>query len=120
MMAAGRELDLLVAEKIMGWKFQFGQYRGEGCSALDEDGNWDVVPRYSRDVAAAWMIVHRIHARGFFWWMASSIGRPGVVMAHVRRRIDSDTIADGYATESTAHSICVAALKALEIQSPSA
>ncbi len=120
----GEKLDRLIAEKVMGWKIHveergphMGEIAPDGKLRLWVDGpavKWNVLHwKPSTDIAAAWEVVTRIQELGFFWWMASSVGRPEIVMAHVRRHIDRETIGNGYATQSTAHSICRAALEAL-------
>lgn len=60
-MEPGRELDALIAEKIMGWKSiitkdEVGDvYRGipPGGKLFDED----YIPHYSTDIAMAWRVV---------------------------------------------------------------
>lgn len=87
MMEAGRELDALIAEKVMGWVWRRGEHwditsvpgdrqlhllesddeirqqrPGEFTSIGDwppQDGRiiWSHMPAYSTDIAAAWLIV---------------------------------------------------------------
>lgn len=64
-MKPSRELDSLVAEKVMGWK------PGTSVGA-DGDGYWDAgfykpngtftthIPPYSTDIAAAWEVVEKL------------------------------------------------------------
>jgi hypothetical protein len=103
----GRELDALIAEKVMGWKVH--TLRWEPCSSgglwececgasycsppwgrdkimRDESARWcydnrgTFVPRYSTDIAAAWLVVEAMAARleeadesGIAWpWSNSS------------------------------------------------
>jgi hypothetical protein len=84
-LAAGRELDALVAEKVMGWT---SVRTGKKYDASDFDdlygqppggADWRYpVPRYSEDIAAAWGVVQKI---GLFvgpfvageWWASLSI-----------------------------------------------
>ena len=54
-MNAGRELDALVAEKVMGWKDPspvFGLME-------DVEGNANFPPDYSTSIAAAWRVVEK-------------------------------------------------------------
>jgi hypothetical protein len=44
-MVAGRELDALVAEKVMGWEVE----RGYPCWCSPEDGSWDAYEPPERD-----------------------------------------------------------------------
>jgi len=84
---AGRELDLEIAERVMGWRWLTGNHgdvsswRGEQRWLLPPDmaiqdvpaGEWDYyaaeedgrytlvdVPRYSADMGAAWRVVEHI------------------------------------------------------------
>lgn len=59
-MPAGRELDALVATKIMGWRTaHFDASYGEWLG-VPLDDYWEDVPRYSTDIAAAWLVVKRM------------------------------------------------------------
>ena len=58
-MPAGRELDVLVANKVLGivptkWH--------------PLENPWDEIPLrpYSTDIAAAWKVVERLHEKGFY------------------------------------------------------
>lgn len=139
-MPAGREMDALVAEKVMGWKWtdfhgipdKPGEWEDHKF-LVDGRGwkravhwrtknllTWDMhhylpaapMPFFSTDIAAAWEVAERMVELGFYWWMASY--ECGFVLAHVRRKRDRETIADGYGASSTPHSICLAALGAID------
>ena len=71
-MPAGREMDALVAEKVVGWQsvafrhYKTGdQYSGaswsewNGLPSLDSP-NFVVVPKYSTDISAAWEVIKKI------------------------------------------------------------
>lgn len=63
-MEAGRELDALVAQHVMGCKVLGSELTGFfcGCSPethRDKDG---FLPRFSTDIAAAWEIVEKVKA----------------------------------------------------------
>lgn len=70
----GRELDTLIAEKVMGWKwFPCEMNPHQKILSLDEvtapklfigQAVIDLVPRYSTDIAAAWEVVEKLHAEG--------------------------------------------------------
>jgi hypothetical protein len=80
---AGHELDLLVAERVMGWTWVETRVAGTNerarvfaaPGATTDDGTWtraDVrrnrnAPnaRYSTDIAAAWKVVGEMERRGF-------------------------------------------------------
>lgn len=85
-MKSGTDLDALVAEKVMGWKWSEAEHRvadPEGWSTRKiliplkcewilstynlEPGMNSVsipVPRYSTDIAAAWEVVMALHRQG--------------------------------------------------------
>lgn len=77
---AGRGLDALIAEKVMGWSdVRQGHYRGSPESWYGrppEIPGWEspqnkekgisILPWYSRDIDAAWQVVERMRDLG--WW----------------------------------------------------
>lgn len=64
-MDAGREMDALIHEKVMGWPKSpiFGVYEYP-------DGGYDFAPPYSTDIAAAWPVVEKLERDGFRWSVA--------------------------------------------------
>jgi len=73
-MKPGRELDALVAEKVMGWvEFSpidptidfgvHGKYRWNYAKD-PKDGKQKPIPWYSEDIAAAWEVVEKMLERG--------------------------------------------------------
>jgi hypothetical protein len=70
-MPAGREMDALIAEKVMGWfwktegytrlgfmegdRFRYGVVRGGGTA----DEYTSNLPNYSNDISAAWVVVRK-------------------------------------------------------------
>jgi hypothetical protein len=74
-LAAGRELDALIAEKVMGWTGFWK--RGEPSmmayppveQAAGIDGERWPVPNYSTNIAAAWLVVEKMsHVAGVPKW----------------------------------------------------
>lgn len=79
-LVAGRELDALVAERVMGWavdrEHKYGTYR---CGTFTRDDNTKVgfppsdterkryksVPHYSTDISHAWQVVERLRTLGW-------------------------------------------------------
>lgn len=59
MMKAGRELDALVAEKVMGVQCMCGVRGHSGC-CLHEVRDSALLANYSTDIAAAWQVVDRL------------------------------------------------------------
>ena len=134
-MEAGRELDALVAEKVMGravtwvgperWRvlcFDPPEY----SDASQPGGYWvNEVPRYSRDLSAAWDVEKGMRLSG---WLVSISGimegaPEGRYLASFRhvspteRGIGVRSAPD--ATSDTApHAICLAALAAMRQPTP--
>jgi hypothetical protein len=106
---AGRELDMLVAEKVMGWKR--GRMYGNGNGSwIQPPGtrwhrdDWSGTPDYSEDIKHAWMVVDAMGGNHKFTlqsehgeWFCSFDGGPEVT------DIETPELA-----------ICLAALKAKE------
>jgi hypothetical protein len=70
-MEAGRELDALVAEQVMGWKretYSFNNWRDGKVESMELSGlmgpdglrEVDQFPFYSTDIAAAWEVVEKL------------------------------------------------------------
>lgn len=65
-MNAGRELDALVAEKVMGWTWDENTAwspTGSRNARVADGDLWWWLPPYSTDIAAAWEVVERIRER---------------------------------------------------------
>jgi hypothetical protein len=125
-MEAGRELDALVAEKVMGaenvrwirpelgWPNQPVQatYAGAGNS------EYQSVPRYSTDIKAAWRVLSGFVERG--WWPDLSLHSDGASAPGWRCRLGHtgiETEAGQYsysrAGTTAPHAICLCALAAV-------
>lgn len=111
-MTPGRELDALVAEKVMG--LDVNRTGPETMwFARPMGGNWDDLKDYSTDIAAAWEVVEAVKARkidqGWFdlgfangsWGATFRTGAYYEPIEHVR-------------APTAPHAICLAALKAVE------
>lgn len=69
-MPAGREMDVLIAEDIMGLKLWYGDPTGFNITEnitywqteyVDNDGEYCVTcPRYSTNISAAWEVMERL------------------------------------------------------------
>jgi hypothetical protein len=59
-MSAGRELDMLVAEKVMGWKLteRIGGFYPPGLLE-DTSSLANMLPAYSTDIAAVWKVIEK-------------------------------------------------------------
>jgi hypothetical protein len=58
---AGREFDILIAEKFFG--LAVSQEFDEPCapSLRDRYDEWGMLPHYSTDIADAWLLIDRFH-----------------------------------------------------------
>ena len=113
-MKPGRELDALVAEKVMGLTV----CRNEACEGCDSD-MWmldgtiwsrDPLTHYSTDISAAWEVVEKVRSEGqrIDLWDGPSGWR---VRFATESRAHRPPVP--CASESVAHAICLAALKAV-------
>jgi len=115
-MKAGRELDALVAEKVMGWKKVkwLGDYDWR-----DKDGEQPYTVRAwnpSTDIAAAWQVVEKIQERqgrdrfiiylSSYWGTNSWVYKCEFIMETVNKSVD------GFA-DTAPLAICLAALRAV-------
>lgn len=118
---AGRDLDALIAEKVLGWKWikiaglrllvppNFNN-RG-GISLMSRKDPYQFLPHFSTSIQIAWQVVEKFD----FWDLTKTIS--GEYRAKLRRKVDGKVA--GYVLgESTAPTaplaICLAALAALE------
>jgi hypothetical protein len=62
--AAGRELDALVAEKVMGWRCR-GLHPIHECPVFATGRADTLAPHFSTDIAAAWQVVEKMGADGW-------------------------------------------------------
>jgi hypothetical protein len=123
-MKAGRELDALVTEKVMGWNnnrdnprepgmWGINDYRADGSPVLMPD-----FPCYSTDIAAAFDVVQIIKEpisleRELTWDFTIEFWSG---LWHVGwKRWEDDWYIESEA-ETLPHAICLAALKAREVK----
>lgn len=126
-MNPGRELDLLIAEKIMGWRKvpeheppRSGWRNQSGYWVSDEGKPGDAwIPRYSTNLRLAWEVVEKMGT--FFPDLSFSLeyyGRAKECEAQISWT-DQDGLAQGtfyFLREDPAHAICEAALKVIGIE----
>lgn len=110
---AGRELDALVAEKVLGWKRgkRFGNGNGEWEIPGRENDSYKLTcyrtPDYSTDIAAAWEIVEKLS----MWVCPANNGHDWTAG---RLSLEEPSPEGGTWAETAPHAICLAALKAVE------
>lgn len=108
-MFAGRLLDTLVADRVMGWKTfagepGYGRPPGKLSLVLNE------VPPYSTDIAAAWQVVEHLERTMWALSLHRSTDDNGF-LAEGWQAIFTDPEASYHAAAPTApHAICLAAL----------
>ena len=102
-----RELDALVAEKVMGWRRREGRWL-----VPDRVYSRRNCPRYSTSIAAAWQVVERFEERVAIEGpvTTSDIWRCSIWTSWDENRESS--VAD---TTSAPRAICLAALRAVGV-----
>lgn len=139
-MQPGQELDRLIAEKVMGLIPQFLEadydhdmdcYRPDLIKAGDEwvphapeyksqgkwfvkTDEWETLPHYSEDLSAAWDVVQKIKALGYWFQLINFSTGESCAEFHSNETIGECPIPrwEYSATEDTpAHAICMAALR---------
>jgi hypothetical protein len=119
-MKAGRELDALVAEKVMGWSDVGNITIGMTTYVAGHrpKGEQTVVPAYSTSMAAAWAVVDALRARGLHLAFNDTLSAWRVLFFTVGR-FDTRYFTDGANYEfadTPAHAICLAALRAVGVE----
>lgn len=117
MKAAGRYLDALIAEKVMGL---------ESLQLLDPkvagyvypDDVWPHIPDYSTDIAAAWEVVEKLTTSVYTSIELEPVAHYKEYTAAISFEVDDGdavTIAGPFyfTASSMPHAICLAALKAV-------
>jgi hypothetical protein len=120
---AGRELDALVAEKVLGWievrkqsiANAFGQhvmddYVGQPSIGVTQPV---LVPRYSSMIQEAWKVADHLRSRSQFVAVISGTGPQGVQPWICKINRDGGFLEERADTAAVA--ICLAALKAVGI-----
>ena len=119
-MNAGRELDALVAEHVMGWSLNSNNFghvpRGWPPEMTPLDTNYDPVdvPAYSTDIAAAWEVVEKMNAEDIRLELYSPYGDPHWACQFW---MEGELVA-GAGVDTAPHAICLAALKAVGASAP--
>lgn len=116
---AGRQIDLLVAEHVMGWQLETDQAeikRLDKYLFRDKDNKWwrnpeggwrFDPPNYSTDIVAAWQVVGKMNVRGNTLFLIQSLAENKVAFN------EPGTTDPSYITEkSVSGAICKAALLA--------
>jgi len=129
-MEAGRELDALVAEKVMGievdlvvapfiyyspYRDRYDEWAAGNEPYIDKDGDIHLIPRYSTDIAAAWLVVEKMRETRWIEVHSTIDGEWAAFYTPIGTT-DMNQAIHEYAKASTAPlAICLAALKAVGI-----
>jgi hypothetical protein len=114
-MTPSRELDALVAEKVMGCadcrKVAYGD-EGLGIAwdwecRLPGESSFSLLPEYSSDIADAWSVIEKLDSK---YCEIAKIG------GEWKADFGSDGIA--WSEESASHAICLAALMSVGVEVP--
>lgn len=136
-MEAGRKLDALVAEKVMGWiqlnttiaPIEFNPQWKELAGYVQDrptitglppgashDSCRQKVPPFSTDIAAAWVVVEHMRLTStrdcFCLWSPTDESSAWFALFD-RKWHGRSEVYEGEAGETAAHAICLAALKAV-------
>jgi len=112
-----RELDALVAEKVMGVEVSQPDGSSSGYLHIREWG--EELPRYSSDIAAAWSVVEKLRGEEGFAIDLTSVGSPTSWdwNVHIEHPTDEAGYWLGTAKEAP-RAICLAALRAKGVEVP--
>ena len=114
---AGRELDILVAEQVMGWQIEIDAAKlkqlNRYISRNAENGWWRTPeggwrcdpPAYSSEIAATWQVVERMKIKGRFLFLFQGAAGNKVAFAE-----SSPTDPDYITEKNLTGGICKAAL----------
>lgn len=103
-MKAGRELDGLIAEKVMGLKV-YGQFHETNRGVRIH------VPRYSTNIEDAWLVVEKLKDKVDIGFFNDSLGNWNCKILD-----KSDWSLTEIEAETAPLAICLAALKAVDIE----
>jgi hypothetical protein len=118
-LSSGREIDILVAEQVMGWIVESEPYRLQRLDRYfsttknnkwwrNPEGGWyDIPPSYSSDITAAWEVVKRMNSRGQAIFMLKTFDQNQVAFDQ-----PSKANPDYITGKTVAGAICKAALVA--------
>ena len=138
-----KNLDMLVAERVMGWEWwnacgkshicppfvkDYPTFRHELHFRRGKDGDPEPIenyysnygnlsiPRYSSNIAAAWEVVEKMRTNGWFFSLADSIELPDFIARFTTCPPVGSPIPDHSAMNVSAPlAICLAALRAVGV-----
>lgn len=112
----GRELDALVAEKVMGWVYHPEWNKLAERVYGDEPGLFYLrdreLPRYSENMSAVWEVVEKLNSLGWLISIGNGYYRGLGGKVAVQFKPENQNAHDIVIAETAPHAICLAALKA--------
>jgi hypothetical protein len=113
---AGREMDAMVAEQVMGWRLEQNHGSAGGMLWHGHGGGFGAMPEgeqpyFSTEIAEAWRVVERMSALGWLWDLDTYSDGQGWHAVVQRPEPDDLRIGSGYGPAPVA--ICLAALAAI-------
>lgn len=116
-MKPGRELDALVAEKVMGWKPEIERsvhIIGDGRFGVEQERTINLPPNYSTSIASAWEVVERMVGDEMEFDLDLHY-EPEYTIVEFKKVIDGKLIAESGEVwrNPPPFAICLAALKAV-------
>jgi hypothetical protein len=113
-MDAGRELDALIALRVLDWSEQNLRHaQMANGDYFDYDGDTGL-PRYSTDIAAAWQVVDQMSRSNWHLHLAQHIGEwEAIFMRPINDPRFNRDQPGGVMADAAAVAICLAALKAV-------
>jgi len=118
-MEAGREMDSLIAEKVMGWRWSGENKkwlippdddpRIAWAALWDKKGRPDWLPDYSTDIADAWQVVEKLHDLGYRVEINSTCDK-GLYDVEVSKSYSNGTVCECVVFQPISLAICRAAL----------
>lgn len=127
-MEAGRELDALVAEKVMRFDhkhkingcedcwYDVCEYCGLEFHCEDTSGYCEGYPHYSTDIAAAWQILARLRELGFKYISVVSLSNGWQCWGDKAMTLNSVPPDVSVNADTAPLAICLAALKAVGVE----
>jgi hypothetical protein len=108
---AGRELDALVAEKVMGIPKELISINGPIDSPYNPGTLVREIEHYSTDISAAWEVVDRMFEKGWDLYLETFLNEEGKQQCRVSfQKIGNEEITSGpMFSEKAPHAICLAA-----------
>lgn len=115
-MNPGKELDILVALKVMGWERHPDFSHLYRDTNRKEHGAFQVaehIPNYSTDIAAAWDVFEKLAIAPDAGPLAIERYRKSWAVTNGGGYEDGETFSEG---DTAPHAICLAALKAVGVE----